>query len=86
MRFIPLYESRVRTYPAEPGPRARRDYAMSFEAPLELLGFQAAAVRKPTVVSYHLSFRYLHRVLSGTFPKTMYGSPGATWCKSLMCQ
>jgi hypothetical protein len=37
MRFIPLYESRVRSYPAEPGPRARRDYAMSFEASLELL-------------------------------------------------
>jgi hypothetical protein len=37
MRFVPLYESRARTHPAEPGPRARRDHETSFEAQLELL-------------------------------------------------
>jgi hypothetical protein len=37
MRFVPLYESRVRTHPAEPGHQARRDQEMSFEAQIELL-------------------------------------------------
>src|SRR4029453_2839245 len=31
-------------------------------------------------------FQILTAVLLGTFPKTMCGSPGATRCKSLMCQ
>jgi hypothetical protein len=52
---------------------------------MHYVGFQAATVRKPTVVNYRLSFSHLQCKLSGTFPKTMCDSLGATWYKPFPC-